>query len=116
MSCLDNVSVYYPQAQNPREVEFKLLMKFVELFNGKSFYKIENFANHLPSANVKIDVSTKHSLTKHTNRNKRTQNRIHKISGGLFRSKKLCSLSSYSTCSLFFVYYLLEKYLSQVRH
>ncbi|OIQ21193.1 hypothetical protein [Lacinutrix sp. MedPE-SW] len=73
LSCLNNVSVYYAQAQNPREVEFKMLMKFVELSTGKSFYEIENFANYLPFANVKLDVSKKHFLTKHTNRNKRVQ-------------------------------------------
>lgn len=73
LNCLNNVSVYFAQARNPREVEFKMLMKFVELSTGKSFYEIENFANHLPFANVKIDVSKKHSLTKHTNRNKRAK-------------------------------------------
>jgi len=73
LSCLNNVSVYYAQATNPREVEFKMLMKFIELSTGKSFYKIKNFANHLPFANVKIDVSKQHFLTKHTNRNKRSK-------------------------------------------
>ncbi len=73
LSCLKNVSVYYAQATNPREIEFKMLIKFVELSVGKSFYEIENFANHLPFANVKIDVSKKHFLTKHTNGNKRSK-------------------------------------------
>lgn len=71
LSCLNNVSVYYAQATNPREVEFKMLMKFIELSSGKSFFEIKDFANFLPFANVKIDVSKRHTLKKHYNNNKR---------------------------------------------
>ncbi|SDB30218.1 hypothetical protein SAMN03097699_0595 [Flavobacteriaceae bacterium MAR_2010_188] len=62
LSCLKSVSVYYAESPNPREVEFKTLIKFIELSVGKSFYEIENFTNHLPFANVKIDISKNHQL------------------------------------------------------
>ncbi|WP_298238402.1 hypothetical protein [uncultured Algibacter sp.] len=71
LSCLSNVSIYYAESNNPREIEFKMLMKFIELSSGKSFFEIKDFANFLPFANVKIDVSKRHTLKKHYNNNKR---------------------------------------------
>lgn len=79
LSCLKNVSVYYAKAASPKEIEFKMLIKFVELSTGKSFFELDDFTKYLPFANVKIEVSKRHELKKHTNNNKR-KNRVERKS------------------------------------
>jgi len=71
LSCLKDVSIYYAQVPNPRETEFKLLMKFVEKNGGKSFYELDNFSNYFPFANLKVDVLKDHDVKNYTNKNSR---------------------------------------------
>jgi hypothetical protein len=73
ISQLENVNIYYAECSNPREVEFKLLMKFVELQTGKSFYDLTNFSNCFPFANLKVDVLKSHEIKATTNDNKRSK-------------------------------------------
>jgi hypothetical protein len=71
ISNLKDVNIYYAECSNPREIEFKLIMRFVELFNDKSFFEVENFSSYFPFANLKVDVLKEHKITKPTNDNKR---------------------------------------------
>ncbi|MBL4653647.1 MAG: hypothetical protein JKY53_12415 [Flavobacteriales bacterium] len=63
ISQLSDVCVYHAEAINPRETEFKMIMKFVEKRAGKSFYEIENFSNYFPFANIKVDVLKSHLVS-----------------------------------------------------
>jgi hypothetical protein len=71
LDCLPNTFVFYAEAKNPRDTEFKMLMKFIELSSGKSFYDLENIGRHLPFANLTADFVKKHAIKNPTNRNKK---------------------------------------------
>lgn len=71
LNCLENTCIYFAESKNPRETEFKILMKYVEKSVGKSFYEIDNFSKYFPFANIKVDVLKKHEIKNHTNKNKR---------------------------------------------
>ena len=51
-----------------------MIMKFVELHKGKSFFEIENFSLCFPFANLKVDVYKEHGIKKPTNDNKKNKN------------------------------------------
>jgi len=74
ISNLKDVNIYYAECSNPRETEFKLIMRFVEHLNGKSFFKVEDFSSYFPFANLKVDVLKEHRITKPTNDNKKKKN------------------------------------------
>ena len=71
---LGELSIYYAKVDNPREVEFKLLMKYVELTTGKSFYDLQNFSLYFPFANLKADILKPHTIRNYTNKNSREKN------------------------------------------
>ncbi|MEP4534664.1 MAG: hypothetical protein ABJ004_16350 [Cyclobacteriaceae bacterium] len=74
ISCLSKTHIFFAQSNYPRETEFKLLMKFVEKHEGRSFYEIDNFSSCFPFANLKVDVLKEHSIKKPTNNNKKVKN------------------------------------------
>ena len=74
ISDLKDANIYYAECSNPRETEFKLIMRFVEHLSGKSFFEVENFSSYFPFANLKVDVLKEHKLTKPTNDNKKKKN------------------------------------------
>jgi hypothetical protein len=71
LDCLENTYVYYAEAENPRDMEFKLLMKYIEYSTGKSFYDLKNIGKHLPFANLTADFYKEHGIKNATNKNKR---------------------------------------------
>lgn len=71
ISCLTDTYIYYVECARPRETEFKLIMKFVELQAKRSFFEIDDFSSYFPFANLKIDILKGHSLRKNTNSNVR---------------------------------------------
>lgn len=62
LTCLNNTSIYYVETGTPRDMEFKLLMKFIELSSGKSFYELESIGDYLPFANLTADFDKSHSI------------------------------------------------------
>lgn len=71
LNCLENTFVYYAAAKNPRDTEFKMLMKYIEYSTGKSFYELKNIGNYLPFANLTADFYKEHGIKNATNKNKR---------------------------------------------
>lgn len=71
LDCLENTYVYYAEAENPRDMEFKMLMKYIEYSTGKSFYDLENIGKHLPFANLTADFFKEHGIQNATNKNKK---------------------------------------------
>lgn len=71
LDCLENTYVYFAESRNPRDTEFKMLMKYIECTTGKSFYDLENIGNHLPFANLTADFYKIHGIKNSTNKNKR---------------------------------------------
>ena len=62
LSCLNKTSIYYAKAVNPREAEFKMIMKYIEMTTGSSFYELNNLSKHLPFANLKVDILKPHLI------------------------------------------------------
>jgi len=71
INCIKNAHIYYAQANYPRDIEFKMLMKFIELSSGKSFYELDQVGSYLPFANLTADFIKPHSIKYPTNNNKR---------------------------------------------
>ncbi|MFD0994254.1 hypothetical protein, partial [Tenacibaculum geojense] len=71
LDCLENTFVFYAEAKNPRDTEFKMLMKYIEYSTGKSFYELENIGKNLPFANLTADFYKEHRIKNATNKNKR---------------------------------------------
>ena len=71
MNCLKDTYVFYAESENPRDTEFKMLMKFIEKSSGKSFYDLENIGDYLPFANLTADFYKTHGIKNPTNKNKR---------------------------------------------
>ncbi|WP_100615688.1 hypothetical protein [Confluentibacter citreus] len=71
LDCLKDTYIFYSETQNPRDTEFKLLMKFIEYSSGKSFYDLENIGNYLPFANLTADFYKVHGIKNPTNKNRR---------------------------------------------
>lgn len=63
---LEDCFVYYYETakeENPRDIEFKLLLKFIELKTQKPYHLIENLGSYLPFANLTADFDKKHGVT-----------------------------------------------------
>ncbi|MFC6860377.1 hypothetical protein [Zunongwangia atlantica] len=75
LDCLENTYVYYSKCKNPTQIEFKMLLKFVDKSSGNSFYDLEDFTNYFPFANLKIDVLKKHQIKNYTNKKKKSKKR-----------------------------------------
>ena len=60
---LNQLYVYYSEADNSREAEFKLLMHFIESVAEQSFYDIDNLSKYLPFGNLKVDFTKYHLIT-----------------------------------------------------
>jgi hypothetical protein len=71
LDCLDDTYVFYAQSKNPRDMEFKMLMKYIEWSTGQSFYQLENIGRHLPFANLTADFYKEHGIKNATNKNKK---------------------------------------------
>ena len=69
LPCLKDTFIYYAKVERPRETEFKLIMKFVELSTTKEFYDLDNFSKYFPFANLKVDIMKDHEIRNHTNKN-----------------------------------------------
>ncbi|MCB0471744.1 MAG: hypothetical protein KDC55_12250 [Ignavibacteriae bacterium] len=68
---LESTFVFYSKAENPKETEFKMLLKYIELSTGKSIFEIPNLGAKLPFANLNAELDKVHSIKNPTNRNKR---------------------------------------------
>ncbi len=53
---LYKLRVYYTETDQQDELEFKLLLFFVENLKGESYTEIKNIGQYLPFANRKIDI------------------------------------------------------------
>lgn len=73
LSCLEDLHIYFARSSNPRETEFKMIMKYVELSSGKSFFDLEDLTNYFPFANSKVDIVKRNSIKNHTNTNTRVK-------------------------------------------
>ncbi|WP_159798874.1 hypothetical protein [Flavobacterium sp. MK4S-17] len=71
LSCLDDLYIYFAESQNPRETEFKMILKYVELKSGLNLFELDNIADYFPFANSKVDLLKINSIKNHVNRNKR---------------------------------------------
>lgn len=71
LSCIDDLFIYFAESSNPRETEFKMIMKYVELKSKKSLFETENLVDYFPFANSKVDLIKTNSIKNHTNDNKR---------------------------------------------
>lgn len=71
LECLENTYVYYVEVENPRDTEFKMLMKYIECSTGKSFYDLKNIGKHLPFANLTADFYKEHGIKNATNKKKK---------------------------------------------
>ncbi len=71
LDCLKDTYIFYAKAENPRDTEFKMLMKFIEYSSGKSFYELDNIGNYLPFANLTADFYKSHGIKNATNKNRR---------------------------------------------
>jgi len=73
LSCLDDLYVYFAETSNPRETEFKMILRFAELISGKNIFQIKDLAASFPFANSKVDLFKKNTIKNHINSNKRTE-------------------------------------------
>ncbi len=71
LSCVEDLYIYFAESSNPRETEFKMIMKYTELTSGRSLFELENLSNYFPFANLKVDLFKSNSITNHTNTNGR---------------------------------------------
>ena len=71
LSCLDNLYIYFAESQNPRETEFKMILKYVELKSGLNLFELDNITDYFLFANSKVDLLKINSIKNHVNRNKR---------------------------------------------
>lgn len=74
LACIKDLHIYFAESPSPRETEFKMILKFVELNSGKSFFDLENFTNYFPFANSKVDIFKKSLIRNHINKNTRKKN------------------------------------------
>ena len=72
---IEDLHIYFAETPNPRETEFKMILKFVELNSGKSFFDVENLTNYFPFANSKVDILKKNLIRNHINKNTRKKNK-----------------------------------------
>ncbi|WP_264564397.1 hypothetical protein [Flavobacterium sp. N3904] len=73
LACLEDLHIFFAKSSNPRETEFKMIMKYVELSSGKSFFDLENLSNYFPFANSKVDILKSNSIKNHINKNTRAK-------------------------------------------
>ncbi|WP_228373922.1 hypothetical protein [Epilithonimonas tenax] len=71
LACIEDLHIYFAESPNPRETEFKMILKFVELNSGKSFFDVENLTDYFPFANSKVDILKKNLIKNHINKNTR---------------------------------------------
>ncbi len=71
LECLKDSFVFYAPSDNPRDNEFKMLMKYVECSTGRSFYELENIGRYLPFANLTASFYKEHKIKNPTNKNKK---------------------------------------------
>lgn len=71
---LETTYIYHAQTENPRDIEFKMLLAFAELSSEMSFYDMDRIGDNLPFANLTADFYKSHTIKNHTNRNSRTAN------------------------------------------
>ena len=71
LSCIEDVYIYFAESSNPRESEFKMIMKYVEIKSGKSMFELENIVDYFPFANSKVDLLKANTIKNHINDNKR---------------------------------------------
>lgn len=57
-----NAYIYHAESDNPRDTEFKMLLKFVELSSKKSVYELDQIGRYLPFANLMADFTKVHSI------------------------------------------------------
>lgn len=72
LSCLEDLYIYYAESPNPRQTEFKMIMKYVEFKSGKNIFDLDNIVHYFPFANSKVDLLKSNSIKNHTTDRKRT--------------------------------------------
>jgi hypothetical protein len=71
LSCLDDLYIYIAECSNPRETEFKMILKFSEILSGRTIFETNNLSTFFPFANAKVDLFKKNSIKNHINTNSR---------------------------------------------
>jgi hypothetical protein len=71
LSCIEDLYIYFAESSNPRETEFKMIMKYVEIKSGKNMFELENIVDYFPFANSKVDLLKANTIKNHINDNKR---------------------------------------------
>ena len=61
---LNSLFIYYSENPNPKELEFKILLFFIEHVAGKAYTEIKNIGKYLPFGNLRIDLDKNHLIEK----------------------------------------------------
>ena len=59
---LEELFVYFSPCENPKDIEFKMLLYFIEHVSDQSLYELNEVGRYLPFANLTADFDKIHTI------------------------------------------------------